>query len=244
LEFTTMDLVHALYQFAILLFSLSVHECAHAWAASRFGDHTARMEGRISLNPTRHIDPIGTLLYPGLMIFGPLFGFTWFGTGDMILGWGRTVPVMTRNLKRITRDDNLIACAGPAANLILALIAFVFLAILMLLSPDKGSSLTLTIHGQSLLDGLTALQAFALLLALTLQINLGLFFFNFVPIPPLDASRIVRNLLPYNSLETFDTIGRFGCVFIFFIGRIVVGLFLHPAMILFFSLLELLLRNK
>ena len=239
-----MDLVHALYQFAILLFSISLHECAHAWAASRFGDHTARMEGRISLNPTRHIDVVGTLVYPGLMIFGPLIGFTWFGSGDLILGWGKPVPVMTRNLKRITREDNLIACAGPVANLALALFAFVLLAILIVVSPDKGSSLNLTIHGQNLLDGLSALQAFALLLSLTLQINLGLFFFNFLPVPPLDASRIVRNLLPYNSLETFDTIGRFGFILIFFLGRILVTILLRPTMILLFSLLSAVLSHR
>jgi Zn-dependent protease len=237
-----MELVIALYQFVILLFSLSVHECAHAWAASRLGDYTAKMEGRISLNPTRHIDPVGTLLYPGLMIFGPLIGFTWFGNGDMILGWGRTVPVTTRNLKRITRDDNLIACAGPAANLLLALTAFVLLVILLLVSPDK-SNLVLTIHGQSLLDGLTALQALGMLLSLTIQINLGLFFFNFVPIPPLDASRFVRNLLPYNSLETFDTIGRYGIILIFFLGRIVVGFFLAPTMVLLFTAMARILQH-
>jgi Zn-dependent protease len=237
-----MELVIALYQFVILLFSLSVHECAHAWAASRLGDYTAKMEGRISLNPTRHIDPVGTLLYPGLMIFGPLIGFTWFGNGDMILGWGRTVSVTTRNLKRITRDDNLIACAGPAANLLLALTAFVLLVILLLVSPDK-SNLVLTIHGQSLLDGLTALQALGMLLSLTIQINLGLFFFNFVPIPPLDASRFVRNLLPYNSLETFDTIGRYGIILIFFLGRIVVGFFLAPTMVLLFTAMARILQH-
>jgi Zn-dependent protease len=243
LEFNTMDLVHALYQFAILLFSLSLHECAHAWAAARFGDYTAKLEGRISLNPARHIDVVGTLVYPALMIFGPIIGFTWFGSGDLILGWGKPVPVTTRNLKRITRDDNLIACAGPLANLALALFAFILLAILILASPDRGSSLNLTIHGQSVLDSLTALQAFALLLSLTIQINLGLFFFNFLPVPPLDASRVVRNLLPYNSLETFDTIGRFGFILIFFLGRILVTLLLRPTMILLFSALSLFLSH-
>jgi Zn-dependent protease len=176
------------------------------------------------------------------MIFGPLIGFTWFGNGDMILGWGRTVSVTTRNLKRITRDDNLIACAGPAANLLLALTAFVLLVILLLVSPDK-SNLVLTIHGQSLLDGLTALQALGMLLSLTIQINLGLFFFNFVPIPPLDASRFVRNLLPYNSLETFDTIGRYGIILIFFLGRIVVGFFLAPTMVLLFTAMARILQH-
>ena len=81
----SIQLVIALYEFVILLFSLSVHECAHAWMASRLGDQTARLEGRITLNPTRHIDPIGSLLYPALMIFGPLIGFTWFGSGSIIM---------------------------------------------------------------------------------------------------------------------------------------------------------------
>jgi Zn-dependent protease len=229
-SFSSLDLVIGLYQFVILLFSLSVHESAHAWMASRMGDQTARLEGRISLNPARHIDPMGTFLYPALMIFGPLFGFTWFGGGGIILGWGKPVPVTTRNLKKITRDDNIITCAGPAANLLLAILGFLLLILLILAVPGGRDAVGITIQGQILLDGLSAPQAVALLAWFLVQINLGLIFFNLVPIPPLDASRFVRNILPYNALGTFDSIARFSFILIFFFGRIVVSILLGPAL--------------
>jgi Zn-dependent protease len=234
LQDPSIALVFALYQFVILLFSLSVHESAHAWMASRLGDYTARLEGRISLNPMRHIDPIGTLLYPALMIFGPLIGFGGSGT---VFGWGKPTPVITRNLKKITLYDNLIACAGPAANLLLAIVAFLLLVVLIIAVPA----------GRDAVNGISAAsapQAIAMLLWLTVKVNLALLFFNFLPIPPLDASRIVRNLLPYNSLNTFDTIGRFGFVVIFILGRYVVAFFMGPAMAVVGGLLSFFLQPR
>ncbi len=85
----------AVFEFVLLLFSLSVHECAHAWMASRLGDQTARMMGRVSLNPIDHMDPIGTLLFPALMIFGPLIGMGFFG--GYLFGWAKPIPVISRN---------------------------------------------------------------------------------------------------------------------------------------------------
>lgn len=243
MQFSSIDLVIALFKFVILLFSLSVHECAHAWMASQLGDQTARLEGRITLNPARHIDPLGTFLYPALMIFGPLIGFTWFGSGGIILGWGKPVPVITRNLKKITRYDSYITLAGPVANLLLAFLAFLMLVLLILAIPGGREAVEGTLQGQIIISGASAPQALALLGLLAVQINLALLFFNFLPIPPLDASRFVRNLLPYNSLNTFDTIGRYGFILIFFLGRIVVGIFLGPAMAIFGATLELFLQH-
>ena len=244
MQFSSIDLVIALFKFVILLFSLSVHECAHAWMAARLGDQTARLEGRVSLNPANHIDPLGTFLYPALMIFGPLIGFTWFGNGGIIMGWGKPVPVITRNLKRITRDDSYITLAGPVANVLLAFAAFLMLVVLILAVPGGREAVDGTLQGQLLVGGTSAPQALALLGLLAVQVNLALVFFNFLPIPPLDASRFVRNLLPYNSLNTFDTIGRYGFILIFFLGRIVVGIFLGPAMRLFGLALEIILRHR
>jgi Zn-dependent protease len=241
LQFSSFDLVIALYQFVILVFSLSVHECAHAWMASRLGDQTARLEGRISLNPSRHIDPMGTLLYPALMIIAPLLG--WGGSG-ILFGWGKPIPVITRNFRKINRDDNLVSAAGPIANLLLAFLAFLLLVVLMRAVPGGREAVIITTNGQILLGGLSVVQAVALLGWLAIQINLALFFFNLIPIPPLDASRFVRNLLPYNSLETFDMIGRFGFVIIFILGRLVVSFFLSPARVLVIHALALLLPNR
>jgi Zn-dependent protease len=226
----SIQLVVALYEFVILLFSLSVHECAHAWMASRLGDQTARLEGRISLNPGRHIDPVGSLLYPALMIFGPLIGFTWFGSGGIIMGWGKPTPVITRNLKHITRYDNYITLAGPAANLLLALAAFLLLVVIIFAVPGGRSVVAGTLMGQLIPGSVSAPQALALLGMLAVEINLGLIFFNLLPVPPLDASRFVRNMLPYNALNAYDQIGRYGSILIFFLGSILVRLFLGPTM--------------
>jgi Zn-dependent protease len=233
-----LELVVALYQFAILLFSLSVHQCAQAWMASRLGDQTARLEGRISLNPTRHIDPLGTLLYPGLMIFGPLIGFTWFGDGSIIMGWGKPTPIITRNLKKITRDDNIITLAGPAANLLMVLLGCVLVVAVILIAPtglpqaDAQPSL-----------GTNIPDALYLLGELIIRINLGLIFFNMLPVPPLDASRILRNMLPYNALQSYDSIARYGAILIFFLGSFLVRLFLGPALALVNGILSLILRG-
>jgi len=249
LSISPIELVLALYQFVILIFSLTVHECAHAWMANRLGDPTGRIEGRISLNPARHIDLLGTIVYPLLMLVSPLLGFG--GTG-VPFGWGKPVPVLTRNLQKITRDDNRIALAGPVANLFLVLIAFLALVALILASPQNGGSADfsnqdLSNQGQNLLgqllDRFSATQALMLIASLTVKINLALFIFNLLPVPPLDASRFVRNLLPSNALDTFDTIGRFSFVIVFILGRLLVSFLLPPATAVVVLALNLVLQH-
>lgn len=232
MQFSSIDLVLALFKFVILLFSISVHECAQAWMASRLGDQTARLEGRVSLNPARHIDPFGTFLYPALMIFGPVFNIPFFGGGGVIMGWGRAVPVITRNLKRITRDDNLITLAGPVAYLAVAFAAFLLLLILTFAVPGGHDAVSDILQGQINFAGASTPQALAILGYLTIEMNLALIFFNLLPVPPLDASRILRNMLPYNALNTYDSISRFAMILIFILGRFVVSIFLGPAMLL------------
>ncbi len=124
----------AVFEFVLLLFSLSFHECAHAWMASRLGDQTARLQGRITLNPMYHADPIGTLLFPALIIFGPFFGFTLFS--GFLIGWAKPTPVITRNFRKIVRDDNLTTLAGPVSNLILVGVAFTILAVTAVAIPN------------------------------------------------------------------------------------------------------------
>ena len=241
MQLSPITLVIALYQFVILLFSLSVHECAHAWMASRLGDQTGRLEGRISLNPARHIDPVGTLLYPLLMIVGPLIG--WGGSG-ILIGWGKPVPIITRNFQKITRDDKLVTIAGPISSLLLAFLAFLALVVLILAVPGGREAVEITTNGQIALDGLSVTQALALLGWLGIEVNLALVFFNLLPIPPLDASRFVRNMLPYNALNTFDMIGRFGFVIIFILGRLLVNLLLGPATGVVAAALSLFLQHR
>jgi Zn-dependent protease len=194
------DLIIAIFEFVLLLFSLSVHECAHAWMASLLGDQTAREMGRVSLNPMDHIDPIGTLLFPALMIFGPLIGLSYFG--GMLVGWAKPTPVLTRNFRKIVRDDNLTTLAGPVSNLLIALVGVVVLAVIAVVVPDGRSLVQYTL----VLGVSPGLQAAILIANLAILINLSLFFFNLFPIPPLDGSHIVRNMLPYNAVQIYDRV--------------------------------------
>lgn len=193
----------AVFEFVILLFSLSFHECAHAWVASRMGDQTARLQGRVTLNPIPHIDPLGTIIFPALVIFGPLVGLKF---PFMLIGWAKPTPVMTRNLKRIVRDDNLITLAGPASNLILALLAFLGLVVTAVAVPGGRALLRATLQGGLMINGPSELQALVVLALIAIEINITLLVFNLLPIPPLDGSHILRNLLPYNAVQKYDRI--------------------------------------
>ena len=227
--------VIAVFEFVLLLFSLSFHECAHAWMASRLGDQTARLQGRITLNPLAHIDPVGTLLFPAMVIFGPLIGFS---IPFMLVGWAKPTPVITRNFKKIVRDDNLTTLAGPISNLILVLLALAGLTIMALAMPNGGAMVQLSFAIALRIAPATGAQPVALLFSLAILINLSLFFFNLLPIPPLDGSRVVRNMLPYNAVQQYDRIGGWiSYILMIFVGGFVLSLLLTPALVLVFSFL-------
>lgn len=212
------NFVIAIFEFVLLIFSLSVHECAHAWMASRLGDQTARLQGRITLNPMYHVDPFGTLLFPALMIFGPLFGGG--AMSGFLFGWAKPTPVITRNFRKIVRDDTLTTLAGPVSNLLLALVGFLGLTGIILsqghLPPDESFQ--------------TNVQALALLCELAINVNLALFFFNLLPLPPLDGSRILRHLLPYNALNLYDRMGILSFVLMIFVGGPIVRFLMAPTL--------------
>jgi Zn-dependent protease len=208
----------AVFEFALLIFSLSVHECAHAWMASRLGDQTARLQGRVTLNPMYHVDPIGTLIFPALMIFGPLFSGGIMG--GFLVGWAKPTPVITRNFRNIVRDDSLVTLAGPFSNLLLVVLAIFGMAGLILYQGHIPSA-----------EGMSSnVQAFALLFQLAIQVNLCLFFFNLLPIPPLDGSRVLRNFLPYNALEAFDRMGILSYLLMLLVGAPIVRFFMGPSL--------------
>lgn len=218
--------VIAVFEFILLLFSLSVHESAHAWTASRLGDQTARMLGRVSLNPIDHIDPIGTLLLPALMIFGPLFGFNFFG--GFLFGWAKPVPIISRNFRNFKRDDMLVSLAGPASNLLLAVIAFLGLAAVFFSESHlpQGASPS------------TTQQSLEMLCNLAMLLNLTLCIFNLLPIPPLDGSHVIRNILPYGAVRVFDSIsGPLSYILLIFVGRFVLGIVMTPILRLAYSVL-------
>jgi Zn-dependent protease len=228
----------AVFEFVLLLFSLSFHECAHAWMASRLGDQTARLEGRVTLNPMYHIDPVGTLLFPALVIFGPFLGFN---VPFLLIGWAKPTPVITRNFKKIVRDDNLVTLAGPVSNLILVAIAFVALAVICLAVPGGQSLVMASFRGRLALNAPSNLQALVVLAILAIKINITLFFFNLLPIPPLDGSRVVRNMLPYNAVQQYDRIGGWiSYLLMIFVGGFILRLLVGPAYALIYILLAIL----
>ncbi|MGA8042469.1 MAG: site-2 protease family protein [Terracidiphilus sp.] len=225
----------ALFEFVLLIFSLSFHECAHAWTASRLGDHTARLQGRVTLNPSYHVDPVGTLLFPALMIFGPLFGL---GIGGMLVGWAKPTPVISRNFRKIVRDENLVTLAGPVSNLILVIAAFLVLAVICLAVPGGRMLVLASMSGMLSLGVPSGLQAVVLLAHLAILINLSLFFFNLLPIPPLDGSHLLRNMLPYSALQYYDRLGGWlSWILMIFFGGFILRLLLGPALaVVYFGL--------
>lgn len=219
------------FEFVLLIFSLSFHECAHAWMASRLGDQTARMQGRVTLNPMYHVDPIGTLIFPAIAIFGPMIGIGMFA--GLLIGWAKPTPVITRNFKKIVRDDNLTTLAGPFSNALIVLVAFVVLVVISIAAPG-GHEMVLDTFFENTLNmdapGMVqALQGLVLIAILAIEVNLSLFVFNLIPIPPLDGSHLVRNMLPYNAVQIYDRIPMWASyLLMIFLGRYIMDLFIAP----------------
>ena len=222
-------LIIGLFEFVLLIFSLSFHECSHAWMASRLGDQTARLEGRVTLNPMYHIDPVGTLLFPAIIIFGPFFGMSMFS--GALVGWAKPTPVISRNFRKIRRDENLVTLAGPVSNLLLAGIALIFLLAIEI-GMNGGRDLVLSTFQGGILQGVgSGLQAAVLLAVLAIEINISLFFFNLLPIPPLDGSSLVRNLLPYNAMQFYDRIPYWvSWLLMILVGGTILRMLIGPAM--------------
>lgn len=222
-----LHLVLILFQIAVLLFALSFHEAAHGWMASRLGDQTARMLGRVTLNPLRHIDPIGTVIVPALAVL----------SGWPLIGWAKPTPVTTRNFKHYVRDDILTTLAGPASNLLTAIVAMLLLLLLKTISAQTVlsavASVQMGVADVGVVNGSPIVFPLALLLYYAVFLDLLLLLFNLLPLPPLDGSHILRHMLPYNWLRVYDSLGIVSMLLIFFLGGRVIGVFLGPAIALF-----------
>jgi Zn-dependent protease len=202
-----------LYQIIAFVFAICVHESAHAWTANRCGDPTARMLGRISLNPIKHVDPIGTVLVP---LIGMLSGIGF-------IGWAKPTPVDPHNLRHPVRDDILTSVAGPASNILLGILAVMGLFVVSRV-PGQGPN--------SLLHPIT------LLCCAFLQVNILLAAFNLIPIPPLDGSHVVRHMLPESGRRVYDMIGYVGILLLFFAGGPLIRAFEYPFLKFFGYLLS------
>ena len=185
-----IDVAQIFIAFIVLLFSLTVHEMAHAWTADRLGDPTARLLGRVSLNPMVHADLIGTVVFP-------LVAMT---TGAPIIGWAKPVPVNTRRLGHPRRDYVLVAAAGPVSNLVMAFGAAAVLAAL-----HAGGAVTPQTLGETNVSA-----PLAAILSQAMRLNVLLAVFNMIPIPPLDGGNVLAGLLPYRLAVTFNQIRPYG----------------------------------
>lgn len=196
-----------------VILAITVHEAAHGYMANRLGDSTARMLGRLTLNPIRHVDPVGTVLVPALLVF----------TGSSFLfGWAKPVPVNTRNLSNPRRDMGLVAVAGPASNLIMAI----------------GWAIVLRL----VIGPLAGLPWVAVPLAYMAQagvlINLVLMTLNLIPVPPLDGGRVAVAVLPANAARILAALEPFGLFIV--LGLLVTGLLgavMSPVISLFGNLI-------
>lgn len=169
-----------------IIFAITLHEAAHGWIASKLGDNTAKLLGRVSLNPIRHIDPIGTILVPISMLL--------LSKGRMVFGWAKPVPIDWRNLKNPRRDTALVALAGPMANFAMAI---AWAAI------EKLSTFLLP-------NGYQWAKALFYMGDAGITINLVLMVLNLLPIPPLDGSRILASFLPQKAANFFNSLEPYG----------------------------------
>lgn len=204
--FSDINIFDILIQYICLLFSLCVHEASHAKTAELCGDNTARFMGRITLNPLAHIDPIGTVIMPLLMIT----------THIPLIGWAKPVPVNPRNFRNMSRGNILVSLAGPASNLLLVIV-FTFVLRVLILFFDH-------------VPGIFSVSVFEPMLhvmVLMLSINLALTLFNLIPVPPLDGSHLLYEIIGPKGQQFMDQIGPYGIIVVFlFGGKLISGPFL------------------
>ena len=205
-----------------ILIAIVFHELSHGFVANRLGDPTAKMMGRLTLNPIAHIDPIGTILMPLMLII--------FTNGQFVFGYAKPVPINPMNFKNPKRDMAISAAAGPITNILLSILSIMILkfiiAPLSFVLPESISSAVMT--------------PLIMIFRSSVIVNVVLAAFNMIPIPPLDGGRVLIGFLPYKQAVSFSKIEPFGFIIvIFLIATGIANYFVIPLVNLFLSLLQL-----
>jgi Zn-dependent protease len=184
-------ILRLIIQLPPLMLAISVHEMAHGYMAFRKGDFTAKLMGRVTLNPIKHIDPVGTVLVPIMLAFS--------GTG-ILFGWAKPVPVSSQNFKSPRKDNAIVSLAGPASNFLLAAaLALIF-------------RLLLLVFGYSAIMSSAVLKPLAFMIIFGIRISVVLGVFNLIPVHPLDGSHIVQGLLPAQQARVYSRHERYGFI--------------------------------
>ncbi len=219
---------HLIIYLVVLLLAISAHEAGHAWMSHKFGDDTAYMLGRVTLNPVAHTDPIGTLLIP---ILGFVFGAIGGALGGIpLIGWGKPTPVNPRNWTNYKLANVMVSIAGILANLVLFATGFTIFKILL----ETG-----TINGGNIDQGI--IKPISILLSNMILLNVSLAVFNLMPFPPLDGSKILSTFLPASFQPILDMLEQFGFIILLFL--VYIGFFrliISPV----FTLVEYLLVTR
>jgi Zn-dependent protease len=214
-----MDIANLIQTIALyalpVLFAITIHEAAHGYAARHFGDNTAYRQGRITLNPLKHIDPFGTIVMPLLLYFAT--------SGAFLFGYAKPVPVNFGALRNPKRDMVWVALAGPASNFVQAIFWALLLTVLGLMGVQEPFFVEMALGG--------------------IKVNLVMWAFNLFPLPPLDGGRILVGLLPWKQAQTVSGIEPWGFFIVMglVIAHVMDNLWLNPLMALGYGFIQLLL---
>lgn len=224
-----MEIITTVIWLFVLLFAITIHEASHGWAAYRMGDPTAYSQGRITLNPLAHIDPVGTVLVPLVLVL----------VGAPPFGWAKPVPVNPFHLRNPRRDTLWISAAGPTANLIAAATAMLVIVLIKFFSPEVNAFLKNFLLGARVLPkGFYPLEGLVIVLFYLVLTNTYLAVFNLLPIPPLDGSGILAGVLSEEAAQKYERLRPYS--FLLILGLIYLGILeiiIRPIQILIYTVL-------